>query len=106
MKKIFMLIAISAIILPAYAACPLEEGGACKVAGVLSQPLQRTQTTSTPLVKEFGGTGARLQPSKNDEQSMQLREFGPRSTDYSYSTNCQFGICNKGGTRLFNQRKN
>ena len=103
MKNLLLLIAFL-ITIPAHATCSIEEGGSCKVAEVLRQPMQNTYQVSKPLVKEFGGTGKQLQPAKNDAPAKQLRNFGPKQTDYSYSTSCQFGICNPGGTKLFPNR--
>ena len=104
MKKLIFLIAFLTAI-PVYATCPIEEGGSCKVAEILRQPLQMTYPTPQPMVKEFGGKDNHLQPHKNDASSKQLRSFGPTQTDYSYSTSCQFGICNPGGTKLFPNRQ-
>lgn len=106
MKKIFILIAIL-ISNSVYAACLIDGSDtACSVAKIQQQqPMQRTYSPRS-TIKEFSGSPeARLKPSQNNEPSKNLRDFGPQPTDYSYNTDCQFGVCNVGGTpQLFEKR--
>lgn len=90
-----------------YAACPIDgDITSCSIAKIQTQkPMQQTYAPNSSI-KEFSGTPeARLRPSQNDTPSKNLREFGPQPADYSYNTNCQFGVCNPSGTpQLFENR--
>jgi len=107
MKNLLLFLALF-ITLPAMATCSIETGGACSIADIMSRPTERSFSITEPLVKDFSGeSSARLQPDKNDLQERELRNFGPQSNDYSYNTNCQFGICNTtGDPKLFMRRDN
>ena len=97
MKKILMIIVLLTS-LPVYSACSVEEGGTCKVADLMNQPMQRTFGQSKPMIKEFSGTPeVRLKPAQNEPLSEHPRNFGPKTTDYSYDNTCQFGVCQKNG---------
>ena len=106
MKYILFLIVILTS-LPIYASCPIDGSStSCSIAEFqLSQPMQRTYSPRS-TIKEFAGSPeARLKPTQNDKPTKNLRNFGPQPVDYSYNTDCQFGVCNTGGTpQLFEQR--
>lgn len=99
MKKFFILSSIL-ISLPALAACPidLEEGAACSIAEFSQKPFTSTYSPAGNI-HEFSGTPeARLKPAESVQPAQQLRSFGPSSTDYSYNSSCQFGVCSNTGT--------
>lgn len=105
MKK--FLIAICILISgPVIAACPIDsETNACSIAQFSQKPLVPTYSQGSGL-KEFSGTPeARLKPAEAVKPQVQLRSFGPQSTDYSYNSSCQFGVCSNTGTpQLFEQQ--
>jgi len=106
--KNLLIICVILISLPsAFATCSLEEGKtACSLAEFQKQePMQRTYSPKS-TIKEFSGSPeARLKPSQDNTPSKDLRSFGPQPTDYSYNSDCQFGVCNNSGTpQLFEKR--
>lgn len=106
MRKLLPLILLLTII-KVYATCPIDGSEtSCSIAKIQQQqPMQRTYSPKS-TVKEFSGSPeARLKPAQNDRPTKNLREFGPQPADYSYNTDCQFGICNPSGTpQLFEDR--
>ena len=106
MKKVFIL-SVILITSPIFASCPIDNlTGACSIAEFQKQqPMQRTYSPKS-TIKEFSGSPeARLKPSQNKEPQKDLRDFGPQPTNYSYNSDCQFGVCNKSGTpQLFEDR--
>lgn len=106
MKKLSILIVFLASS-TAFASCPIDgDLTSCSIANFQTQqPMQNTYSRKSSI-KEFSSTPeARLNPTENDIPRKQLRDFGPNPADYSYNTNCQFGICNQSGTpELFRNR--
>ena len=104
-KKLLIILILTSS--SAFASCPIDgDTTACSIATFQTQqPMQQTYSPGSNI-KEFSNTPeARLKPSQNDTSSKNLREFGPQPADYSYNTNCQFGICNPSGTpQLFERR--
>ncbi len=102
MKKILLITAILAS-LPVLASCPIETGAACSLAQ-FQEPMQQT-FSKEPNIKEFSQTPeTRLVPAQNTADK-DFRNFGSQSTDYSYNTSCQFGVCSNTGTpQLFQMR--
>ena len=107
MKNLLFILVIFAT-LPSFATCPIDSNfGACSIAEFQrQQPMQKTYSPKS-TIKEFSGSPeARLKPSQDIEPRKNLRDFGPQTTDYSYNTDCQFGVCNKSGTpELFDNRR-
>ena len=106
MKKILILI-VFLTSNSVFATCPIDgDISACSIATFQTQqPMQQTYSAGS-TIKEFSSSPeARLKPSQNNVSSKNLREFGPQPADYSYNTNCQFGVCNPTGTpQLFERR--
>lgn len=106
MKK-YLFLGLILTSLSAYATCPIDgDTTACSLAEFqTAQPMQRTYSPKS-TIKEFAGSPeARLKPSQNDEPSKNLRDFGPQPMDFSYNSDCQFGVCNNNGTpQLFEKR--
>lgn len=103
--KNFLIITCLLISLPAFSACPLDgETTSCSIAEFHQDEMNPTYSPES-LIKEFSGSPeARLKPKENKVEK-ELRNFGPQSTDYSYNTSCQFGVCNQSGTpQLFEKR--
>ena len=106
MKKILILVTLL-FSTSVYASCPIDgDINACSIATFQTQqPMQQTYAPGS-TIKDFSRSPeARLKPMQNDTPSKNLREFGPQPADYSYNTNCQFGVCNPSGTpQLFERR--
>lgn len=106
MKKYFFTLIIL-LSLPTFASCLIDNnGGACSIAEIQNQQPMHRRYSPQSTIKEFSGSAeARLKPSQDDKPSQELRDFGPKPANYSYNTDCQFGICNKSGTpQLFEKR--
>ena len=103
--KNFLIVRVMLTTLPVFAACSLE-GDSCSIAEIIKpQALQRTYGPVSS-VKEFSETPeTKLIPKQNESARKNLRKFGPQTGDYSYNTDCQFGVCNPSGVpQLFEQR--
>ena len=102
MKKLLLISAILAS-MPAFATCPIDTGAACSIAQ-FQEPMQQTFQKNSNI-KEFSQTPeTRLVPAQNTADK-NFRNFGSQSTDYSYNTSCQFGVCSNTGTpQLFQMR--
>lgn len=102
MKK-FLLITAILTSLPVFAACPIDTGAACSIAQ-FQEPMQQTFSKKSNI-REFAQTPeARLVPAQNTADK-DFRNFGSQSTDYSYNSSCQFGVCSNTGTpQLFQMR--
>ena len=105
--KIPLLLIVLLASINVFASCPVDgDLTSCSIATFQTQlPMQNTYSRKSSI-KEFSNTPeARLNPIQNDIPRKQLRDFGPNPADYSYNTNCQFGICNPSGTpELFKDR--
>ena len=101
MKKL-LTVALFLITLPSNASCLIDEG-TCSIAE-FQKPMDMTYTTRDGI-KEYSATPeARLKPSRNEAGEKMLRSFGPKSQDFGYNADCQFGVCyDKSDTLLFNQ---
>ena len=101
MKKIFI-IPLILITLPIGAACLIDGGSnVCSIDNI-RRPMSQTYTTAPFMGDPDDAPDARLNPRTNDYGENILREFGPRFNDYSYDSNCQFGVCNNpSGSPLF-----
>lgn len=107
MKKFFVFIICFFSFPLVYAACAIDSGNtSCSIAEFqLPQPMQRTYSQKSTIKEYAGSPEARLKPSQNEKPSKVLRDFGPQTADYSYNTNCQFGVCKESGTpQLFEKR--
>lgn len=105
MKK-FLFLSFILTTIPAFATCPIDNlSSACSIAEL--QKNMDTTYSKKPIVQEFAGSPeARLKPSNNEADEKMLREFGPKSPDYSYNADCQFGVCyDKGAPPTFKQQK-
>ena len=106
MKKI-LIITVILTSSSAYAACPIDgTTNSCSIAEFQQQqPMQRTYSPAASINEYSETPETRLKPTLNDRPHQHLRDFGPQSTDYSYNTSCQFGVCNPSGApQLFENR--
>ena len=102
MKK-WLILSSLLISLPVFSACPLDENTtACSIAEFREIKPTYARTSS---VQEYSDTPeTRLQPTENEAMKVRPRNFGPKNTDFSYNSTCQFGICKQGGVDyLFNR---
>ena len=103
--KSFLIATIILTSLPAFASCPLDdnENLSCSMAQ-FQKPMDMTYSTRNSI-KEYSATPeARLNPSRNEPGEKMLREFGPKTTNFNYNADCQFGVCyDKSGDALFLQ---
>lgn len=107
MNKIILTAAIAILISPySYATCSIEEASTCSIAKIQQpKPMQRTYSPAASINEYSETPETRLKPTLNDRPHQHLRDFGPQSTDYSYNTSCQFGVCNPSGApQLFENR--
>ena len=103
MKKLLAIFVILAAA-PVFASCPIDsEGAACSIAQ-FQKPMQQTFSKESNI-SEFSETPeVRLKPAQNNADK-NYRNFGSQPTDYSYNSNCQFGVCSNTGTpQLFQMR--
>lgn len=96
MKK-FLIFALFLTSTPIFASCLIDGSStACS----LSERRKELKTTfsTKPSIEEFSDMpDVRLTPMKNENETRILREFGPKTSDYSYNSSCQFGVCYDSG---------
>ena len=104
MKK-FLILSVILISSPVFAACPIDGvTNACSIAQI-REPFKPTYTTN-PMIKEYSGSPeSRLTPSHNTATDNQLRNFRTQNSDYSYNSNCQFGVCHQDRTDTLFQKR-
>ena len=102
--KSFLIVSLFLISIPSFASCILDSDTTTCSMAQFQKPMDMTYSTSDSI-KEYSGTPeARLKPTKNEAGEKMLREFGPKTTDFSYNADCQFGVCyDKGESPLFLQ---
>ena len=102
--KCFLIVYLFFISTQAFAACSLDNySHTCSMAQ-FQKPMDMTYS-SKDTIKEYSGTPeARLNPTRKEAGEKMLRVFGPKTTDYNYNADCQFGVCyDKGEKPLFLQ---
>lgn len=104
MKKFLILCALFSI-LPAFAACPVEDGATvCTLPGFREQ-LSPTYSQKTNINEFADSPEVRLRPIQRDDIQQQTREFAPVESNYSYNSSCQFGVCMQNRAKpLFQQQ--
>lgn len=104
MKKFLISCALFGII-PAYAACPVNnETTVCTLPGFREQ-LSPTYSQKTNINEFADSPEVRLRPIQRDDIQQQTREFAPAESNYSYNSSCQFGVCMQNRAKpLFQQQ--
>ena len=104
LRNILILLISTITIAPIYAACLIDDmDTACSLA-TLREPMNTSYSQDSHVPDFSENPNVRLNPRSNKVAS-QLRDFGQQSTDFSYNSSCQFGVCNQtGAPKLFNQR--
>ena len=102
--KSFLIASLILISTPVFATCLLDEDSLTCSMAQFQKPMDMTYSTRDSI-KEYSATPeARLVPTRNNEGERMLREFGPKTSDFNYNADCQFGVCyDKGGDALFLQ---
>ena len=104
----FCLIIIALLFsVPAFTACSIEDGAACSIAQFKRERLKPTYAQNS-IINDYSDTPeTRLNPGRNPADEEGLQNFGNRTKNYSYNTDCQFGVCqnSSGVPHLFENRK-
>ena len=105
MKKIFIIPALL-IVLPSFAACPIDAGEAvCSLPGFREQlpPIYQQDTN----ISEFAETPeVRLNPLRREDVPTDRQGVTPAGSSFNYNSGCQFGVCMQNrSTPLFQQPK-
>lgn len=105
MKK-FLIFAAFCFAIPTYAMCSIDDGATACTAQGLREEMSPTYNPQSNI-NEFSATPeARLNPIKPESSEYQPRSFAPSESNYSYNSNCQFGVCLQNReTPLFQQSK-
>ena len=105
MNKFLAILSVILISSSVHANCLIDDiGTACNIAD-FRKPMNTSfgQDTHVPDFSE--NPNVRLNPQEN-KITKQLRNFGQSPSDFSYNSNCQFGVCmDTGAPKLFNQRQ-
>ena len=106
MKNFLIVLSLSILIPTAYASCPIEDDASCSIAKLTRQQFKPTYAQNS-IINDYSETPeTRLNPANNPADIEGLQNFGNRPKNFSYNSDCQFGVCqnSSGVPQLFENR--
>ena len=97
--------------LPSFAACPVENGGAClaEFQGTGIPDITNPSANLLPNLPSanFSATPAAVNSGREYEPKKETRVFSSMEQNYGYNSSCQFGVCMDTGTpKIFPNEQN